>query len=99
MATMIVNKLNRQLNMGLPLNTCHTYIDVASQGSSSSARSSTKPTRAAHSEFKEDIVIVGQVVYPGISTMQKVYGKCSSTNAYLFSNNYYRSNLDSIFDY
>ena len=73
MATMIVNKLNRQLNLSLPLNTCHTYIDLVSltkaihknlglEGSSSAARSSTEPTRAARSELKEDIVIVGQAV-------------------------------------
>ncbi|KAF8811343.1 ketoacyl-synt-domain-containing protein [Phlegmacium glaucopus] len=71
MATMIVNKLNRQLNMGLPLNTCHTYVDLVSltkaihknlglEGSPSTARPSTKP--AARPELKEDIVIVGQAV-------------------------------------
>lgn len=70
MATMIVNKLNRQLNMGLPLNTCHTYVDLISLTkaihknlgfeSSSTTSSSTKPT--ARSELKEDIVIVGQAV-------------------------------------
>ena len=71
MATMIVNKLNHQLDMGLPLNTCHTYVDLVSltkaihknlglEGSSSDARPSTKP--AARSELKEEIVIVGQAV-------------------------------------
>ena len=70
MATMIVNKPNRQFNMGLPLNTCYTYFDLVSltkavhkslglEGSST-APSSTKPT--ARSALKEDIVIVGQVV-------------------------------------
>ena len=73
MATMIVNKLNRQLNMGLPLNTCHTYVDLVSltkaihknlglEGSSSAARPSTEPSRAARSKLEEDIVIVGQAV-------------------------------------
>ena len=67
----MVNKLNRQLNMGLPLNTCHTYVDLVSltkaihknlglEGSSSAALPSIKS--AAHSESKEDIVIVGQAV-------------------------------------
>jgi Beta-ketoacyl synthase, N-terminal domain len=71
MATMMVNKLNRKLNMGLPLNTCHTYVDLVSltkaihknlglEGSSSAALPSTKS--AAHSGSKEDIVIVGQAV-------------------------------------
>jgi len=71
MATMIVNKLNRQLNMGLPLNTCHTYVDLVSltkaihknlglEGPSSTARPSIKS--AARPELKEDIVIVGQAV-------------------------------------
>ena len=70
MATMIVNKLNRQLNMGLPLNTCHTYVDLVSltkaihkrlglEGSST-APPSTKP--ATRSALKEEIVIVGQAV-------------------------------------
>ena len=70
MATMIVNKPNRQFNMGLPLNTCYTYFDLVSltkavhkslglEGSST-APSSAKPT--ARSALKEDIVIVGQVV-------------------------------------
>ena len=75
MATMIVNKLNRQLNMGLPLNNCHTYVDLVTltidkaihknlglEGSSSAARPSIEPTRAARSEVKEDIVIVGQAI-------------------------------------
>ena len=63
MATMIVNKLNRQLNLSLPLNTCHTYIDLVSltkaihknlglEGSSSAACSSTEPTRATRSELE-----------------------------------------------
>ena len=65
MATMIVNKLNRQLNLSLPLNTCHTYIVLVSltkaihknlglEGSSSaaSARSSTEPTQATRSELE-----------------------------------------------
>ena len=71
MATMIVNKLNHQLNMGLPLNTCHTYLDFVSlakaihknlglEGSSLDAHPSTTP--AAHSELKEEIVIAGQAV-------------------------------------
>ena len=71
MATMIVNKLNRQLNMGLPLNTCHTYVDLVSltkaihknlglEVSSSTDRPSNKA--AARPELKEDIVIVGQAV-------------------------------------
>ena len=58
MATMIVNKLNLQLNLSLPLNTCHTYIDLTKaihknlglEGSSSAARSSAEPTRATRSE-------------------------------------------------
>ena len=69
MATMIVNKLN----MGLPLNTCHTYVDLVSltkaihknlglEGSSSAARPSSEPPRVVRSELKEDIVIVGQAV-------------------------------------
>jgi Beta-ketoacyl synthase, N-terminal domain len=70
---MIVNKLNRQFNMGLPLNTCHTYIDLVSltkaihknlgllvEESSSATRLFPKLT--ARSQLKEDIVIVGQAV-------------------------------------
>ena len=71
MATMIVNKLNRQFNMGLPLNTCHTYVDLVSlakaihknfalEGSSSTIRPLSK--LAARSQLKEDVVIVGQAV-------------------------------------
>jgi hypothetical protein len=30
MATMIVNKFNYQLNVGPPLNACHTHIDLVS---------------------------------------------------------------------
>jgi hypothetical protein len=68
----IVNKLNRQLNMGLPLNTCHIYVDLVFltkaihknlglEGLSPAARPSTESARAARSELKEDI-IVGQAV-------------------------------------
>ena len=71
MATMIVNKLNRQFNMGLPLNTCHTYVDLVSltkaiyknlglEGSSSTTLPSSK--HVTRSQLKEDIVIVGQAV-------------------------------------
>jgi hypothetical protein len=73
MATMIVNKLNRQLNIGLPLNSCHTYVDLVSltkaihknlglEGPSPAARPSTEAVRAVRSELKEDIIIVGQAV-------------------------------------
>ena len=83
MATMIVNKLNRQLNMGLPLNTCHTYVDLVSLTKaiyknlgleeSSTARPLTKP--ATRQELKEDIVIVGQAVrLPGdINTPESLW--------------------------
>ena len=64
MATMIVSKLNRQLNIGLPspLNTRHPYIDPVSlikaihktlglEGSSSAA----DPAWAVRSELKEGL--------------------------------------------
>ncbi|KAF8953962.1 hypothetical protein BDZ97DRAFT_1929174 [Flammula alnicola] len=71
MSTMIVSKLNRQLDMALPLNTCHTHIDLVSltnailsdlgtDGTASKIRPSTRvapPTRE-----REEIVIVGQAV-------------------------------------
>ena len=72
MSTKIVNQLNRQLDMRLPLNTCHTYIDLVSltqailsdlgvEGSySSQVRPSTRV--APHPQEKEEIVIVGQAV-------------------------------------
>ena len=71
MATMIVNKLNRQLDMSLPLNTCHTYVDLVSltkaihknlglEGLPLTTHLSSKPV--TRSECKEDIVIVGQAV-------------------------------------
>ena len=71
MSTMIVNKLNRQLDMSLPLNTCHTHIDLVSltnaicsdlgmDATSEKARPSTRVAPPAHE--KEEIVIVGQAV-------------------------------------
>jgi len=69
MSTMIVNKLNRQLDLSLPLNTCHTYVDLVQlteailsnlgmDGPSPKARPSTRV--ASNAQAKEDIVIVGQ---------------------------------------
>ena len=90
--TMVVNKLNRQLNMGLPLNTCHTYVGLVSltktihknlglEGSSSAARPLSEPPRVVRSELKEDIVIVGQAVcLPGDINNAERLCKCSSTN-------------------
>ncbi|KAF8151526.1 hypothetical protein B0H34DRAFT_132545 [Crassisporium funariophilum] len=83
MATKIVNQLNRQLNLGLPLNTCHTYIDLVSltdaihkklglEGPALGARASAKTTR--RSDFKEEIVIVGQAV--------RLPGDISTTDAF-----------------
>ncbi|PPQ84949.1 hypothetical protein CVT25_004462 [Psilocybe cyanescens] len=71
MSTMIVNKLNRQLDLGLPLNTCHTHIDLDSlikaiitdlgmDGPSSKVRPSTRVSPL--NKPKEEIVIVGQSV-------------------------------------
>ncbi|KAF8961019.1 hypothetical protein BDZ97DRAFT_2060308 [Flammula alnicola] len=71
MSTMIVNKLNRQFDMALPLNTCHTHInlvsltnailsDLGTDVTASKIRPSTRvapPTRE-----REEIVIVGQAV-------------------------------------
>ena len=67
---MIMNKLNRQLNMGLP---CHTYVisltkshpqDPWLRGTifscSEPAHPSIEPAQAICSELKEDIVIIGQ---------------------------------------
>ena len=48
MATLIMNKLDHQLNMGLPLNTCHTHVDLVSLTKTEgppSARPSTDLTR------------------------------------------------------
>ncbi|KDR66936.1 hypothetical protein GALMADRAFT_232327 [Galerina marginata CBS 339.88] len=71
MSGLIVNKLNRQLDLHLPLNTCHTHVDLVSltnailsdlgmDGASSKVRPSTRV--APLSREKEDIVIVGQSV-------------------------------------
>jgi len=69
MSTKIVNRLNRELGMHLPLNTCHTYIDLASltnaivsepgiEGPASlETRASRKP-----SLVHEEVVIVGQSI-------------------------------------
>ena len=70
MATMIVNKLNRQLNMSLPLNTCHTYVDLVSLtkaihknlGLEETSTPCPSTKLATRPELKEDIVIVGQAV-------------------------------------
>jgi len=71
MSTLIVNKLNKALDLDLPLNTCHTHVDLVSltgaiifklgmDGPSSKAWPGTKATTAASN--KEQIVIVGQSV-------------------------------------
>jgi hypothetical protein len=55
---MIVNKLSCQLNMGLPLNTCHTYIDLVSLTKAIHKNLGLEGTSsAARSELKEDIFI------------------------------------------
>ena len=69
MSTKIVNCLNRQLEMHLPLNTCHTYLDigsltnaiVAEHGIEDSASSETRAFRRP-SLAQEEVVIVGQSV-------------------------------------
>ena len=59
MATKIVNKLNRQLNIGLPspLNTRHTYIDLVSliHKNLGLEGSSSDPARAVRSKLKEGL--------------------------------------------
>ena len=71
MATMIVNKLRCQLNIGLPLNTCHTHIDLVFLAKAihknfgleeSASLPSTKLARATRSELKADIVIISQAI-------------------------------------
>lgn len=69
MSTKIVNTLNRQLKMHLPLNTCHTHIDLVSltkaiitelgfEGPKSfESRDSRRP-----SSEQEEVVVVGQSV-------------------------------------
>jgi len=54
MATLIMNKLDHQLNMGLPLNTCHTHVDLVSLTKTEgppSARPSTDLTRPSASHL------------------------------------------------
>lgn len=71
MSTMIINKLNRELDMNLPMNTCHTHIDLVSltnailsdlgmDVSSSKVRPSARV--APQTNEKEEIVIVGQAI-------------------------------------
>src|SRR5688572_25442157 len=71
MATKIVNGLNKDLNMRLPLNTCHTHIDLISltnailadlglDGSIEKGPQSIKVNPSTST--KEEIVIVGQAV-------------------------------------
>ncbi|KAF9473131.1 ketoacyl-synt-domain-containing protein [Pholiota conissans] len=71
MSTLIVNKLNRELDMSLPLNTCHTYIDLVSLTNAilsdlgmDETASKARPTTwtAPPVREKEEIVIVGQAV-------------------------------------
>jgi hypothetical protein len=71
MSTMIVNKLNRQLDMALPLNTCHTYIDLVSLTNAilsdlgmdaASPKVPSSPRVQRQVREKEEIVIVGQAV-------------------------------------
>ncbi|CAA7264464.1 unnamed protein product [Cyclocybe aegerita] len=85
MSTKIVNQLNRQLEMRLPLNTCHTYIDLVSLtnavlsnlGIEDASDAKVRPTArvAPPAREKEDIVIVGQAVrLPGdIDTPQSFW--------------------------
>lgn len=69
MSTKIVNGLNRQLEMHLPLNTCHTYIDlvsltnaiVAELGIERFVSTETHTSRRASPE-QEEVVVVGQSV-------------------------------------
>ena len=72
MATKIVNGLNKELGMGLPLNTCHTHIDlVALTGaivsdlglSATSVDAKPNEIRANPKATElEEIVIVGQAI-------------------------------------
>ncbi|KAJ3515067.1 hypothetical protein NLJ89_g1986 [Agrocybe chaxingu] len=85
MSTKIVNQLNRQLDMRLPLNTCHTYIDLVSLtnavlsnlGIEDASDAKVRPSArvAPPAREKEDIVIVGQAVrLPGdINTPQSFW--------------------------
>lgn len=69
MSTKIVNRLNRQLEMHLPLNTCHTHIDLVSLtnaivselGIECSASAEARTSRRV-SAAQEEVVIVGQSV-------------------------------------
>ncbi|KAF8900861.1 hypothetical protein CPB84DRAFT_1778561 [Gymnopilus junonius] len=71
MSTSIVNKLNQELDLHLPLNTCHTHVDLISltnailsnlglDGPSTKIRPSTRVSPLNHE--KEEIVIVGQSI-------------------------------------
>ncbi|KAF4622433.1 hypothetical protein D9613_009459 [Agrocybe pediades] len=71
MSTLIVNKLNKALYLDLPLNTCHTHVDLVSltsavisklgmDGPSSKAWQGVK--QVSDAPEKEQIVIVGQSV-------------------------------------
>ncbi|PPQ99823.1 hypothetical protein CVT24_009617 [Panaeolus cyanescens] len=71
MATAIVNRLNKSLDLNLPLNTCHTYVDLvsltdavfSSLGMTGTDEPAPTPHRIAPPpQEKEDIVIVGQAV-------------------------------------
>ncbi|TFK38563.1 hypothetical protein BDQ12DRAFT_116355 [Crucibulum laeve] len=68
MATIIVNSLNRRLGLSLPMNTCHTHIDLVALtgaicvelGLSNGAEAGTLSNQRQSQQALEDIVIVGQ---------------------------------------
>ena len=68
MSTMIVSRLNIQLDLSLPLNTSHTYVDlvqltkaILSNLGMDGPSSKPRPSKVtSNSQAKEDVVIVGQ---------------------------------------
>ena len=70
MSTKIVNQLNRQLDMQLPLNTCHTHIDLTALTNAILAElgvehsTNTRPSMRVPSSAQdlEEIVVVGQSI-------------------------------------
>lgn len=70
MATKMVNSINDSFNLSLPLNTCHTYIDLSSLMDAICQALGLSTENAVHepslprltSHLAEEVVVVGQAV-------------------------------------
>ena len=69
MAVRIVNQINHLFNLSLPLNTCHTYVDIVGLSGAvltelgmneKVATEMGRADRSTASQSQEDVVIVGQ---------------------------------------